>query len=296
MPVHIGGHTPRSGGSGPVLCLSAVNAFPSEHLSSANRSAKDAERALKKYRWILNVAIDEYFNSGGGAPSSSTAGNAKKVGDIWERFKDPSRNLITIEGFMNLCQELDIDPESDIVLFCLASDLGSKSIGEFAKEPFVSGWTDIDPGIDSVTKMKAALPHLRKKLNTDAAYFKKVYMHTFDLSKAEGARVLALDTALSMWQLFIPPAMAAKPSALSHVEAGQSPSGPATKNPSLLGESGFQLWLDFQKSRNKAVSKDTWSLFIDFVRTIDAEFKEYDESAAWPSTIDEFVEYAREHR
>ncbi len=87
-----------------------------------------------------------------------------------------------------------------------------------------------------------------------------------------------LTPALSMWELFIPPAMAAKPSALSHVDAGESPSGPATKNPSLLGESGFQLWIEFQKSRNKAVSKDTWSLFIDFVRTIDSEFKEYDES------------------
>lgn len=54
-----------------------------------------------------------------------------------------------------------------------------------------------DSSIDSVAKMKAALPHLRKKLNTDAAYFKKVYMHTFDLSKAEGARVLALDTGRS---------------------------------------------------------------------------------------------------
>lgn len=48
-----------------------------------------------------------------------------------------------------------------------------------------------------MAKMKAALPHLRKKLNTDAAYFKRVYMHTFDLSKAEGARVLALDTGES---------------------------------------------------------------------------------------------------
>lgn len=46
--------------------------------------------------------------------------------------------------------------------------------------------------------MKAALPHLRKKLNTDAAYFKKVYMHTFDLSKQEGARVLNLDTGGSL--------------------------------------------------------------------------------------------------
>lgn len=57
---------------------------------------------------------------------------------------DSSRNLITIDGFMSMCQELDIDPESDSVLFCLAADLGSKALGEFAKEPFVSGWLEID--------------------------------------------------------------------------------------------------------------------------------------------------------
>lgn len=116
--------------------------------------------------------------------------------------------------------------------------------------------------------------------------------------------------ALGMWQLFIPPAMAARPSALSRVPPGESPSGPATKTASEFGEKGFKLWLEFQEERGKKVSKDTWSLFIDFVRTIDAEYKEYDETgewsrsrlgkdqelttAAWPSTIDEFVEYARE--
>lgn len=46
---------------------------------------------------------------------------------------------------MTMCQELEIDPESDSVLFCLAADLGSKALGEFAKEPFVSGWLTIDP-------------------------------------------------------------------------------------------------------------------------------------------------------
>jgi DCN1-like protein 1/2 len=42
--------------------------------------------------------------------------------------------------------------------------------------------------------MKKALPGIRKKLNIDPVYFKRVYMHTFDLAKKEGARTLALDT------------------------------------------------------------------------------------------------------
>lgn len=31
------------------------------------------------------------------------------------------------------------------------------------------------------------------------------------------------------------------------------------------------------KGKGKAVSRDTWVLFVDFVRSIDADFKEHDE-------------------
>jgi DCN1-like protein 1/2 len=41
--------------------------------------------------------------------------------------------------------------------------------------------------------MKAQLPELRRKLNSDPEYFKKVYQHVFDLSKAPGARTLVLE-------------------------------------------------------------------------------------------------------
>jgi DCN1-like protein 1/2 len=47
---------------------------------------------------------------------------------------------------MQLCEELGIDPEADVVLFCLAADLGSKATGEWEKDPFVKGWLSIDSG------------------------------------------------------------------------------------------------------------------------------------------------------
>jgi DCN1-like protein 1/2 len=51
--------------------------------------------------------------------------------------------------------------------------------------------------VNSIEGMKNTLPGLRRKLNTDPVYFKKVYMHTFDLAKAAGARTLAFDTGES---------------------------------------------------------------------------------------------------
>lgn len=53
--------------------------------------------------------------------------------------------------------------------------------------------------VNSIEGMKNALPGLRRKLNTDPVYFKKVYMHTFDLAKAAGARTLAFDTGTSLF-------------------------------------------------------------------------------------------------
>ena len=50
-----------------------------------------------------------------------------------------------------------------------------------------------------------------------------------------------------------------------------------------------------QEKYGKSISKDTWSLFLDFIDSCDDEFKEYDEDGAWPVVIDSFVEYARAH-
>ncbi|KAJ9113641.1 hypothetical protein QFC22_005949 [Naganishia vaughanmartiniae] len=140
--------------------------------------------------------------------------------------------------------------------------------------------------------MKSQLPALRKRLVTDPEYFKKVYAHTFTLSLRPGARTLELEPALSYWQAFIPPALASNPSALSSTSSKSSPS----TGPPAFSKSDLDLWCEFMKEKGKAVSKDTWLLFIDFLRGVDKDFKEHDEEAAWPSTIDAFVEYAREKK
>ena len=51
-----------------------------------------------------------------------------------------------------------------------------------------------------------------------------------------------------------------------------------------------------QEHHNRALSKDTWAQLLDFVRTISPDFSNFDESAAWPYLLDEFVEYARARR
>jgi DCN1-like protein 1/2 len=51
--------------------------------------------------------------------------------------------------------------------------------------------------------------------------------------------------------------------------------------PTQFTKAHFDKWIEFQEKKGKAVSKDTWSLLIDFIRTIDSEFKEYDEGGEY---------------
>ncbi|CCH44366.1 DCN1-like protein 2 [Wickerhamomyces ciferrii] len=56
-------------------------------------------------------------------------------------------------------------------------------------------------------------------------------------------------------------------------------------------------WIEFLNVEWKqAISKDTWNMFFVFLQDYekDPELKNYDETAAWPSIIDSFVEYIKE--
>jgi hypothetical protein len=90
--------------------------------------------------------------------------------------------------------------------------------------------------------------------------------------RVESVRTVAID----MWTLFIPPALSSSPSALSHLPPGARQNTSSTEPPQFA-QTEFDAWIAFQKQKNRAVSKDTWSLFVDFIRSIDKEFKEYDE-------------------
>lgn len=56
----------------------------------------------------------------------------------------------------------------------------------------------------------------------------------------------------------------------------------------------IDLWIEFLEGRKHAISRDTYSLLLDFARNIDYDLKNFDEeNGAWPVLLDEFVDFAR---
>ncbi|OAX36925.1 defective in Cullin neddylation protein 1 [Rhizopogon vinicolor AM-OR11-026] len=258
----------------------------SEFCSITNASPKDAKRYLDKHQRRLDVAIDAYFQESSGG--RTTVASTSRLNALFDRYKDPSGDDISVDGTIQLCQDLQVDPE-DVVLLAVAYELKSPRVGEWNRKGWIEGWSRL--GCDSTDSMRVTLAPLRVKLGSDSTYFRKVYDHTFTFARTEGQRSLAVETALAFWALLIPTGLAG--GALNHDLTDEDVDMDGE------GSSGWtdehtQWWFQFLTEKGgKGVSKDTWMMLFDFIRSIDSKFLTHDAEAAWPSTIDDFVAWAR---
>ncbi|KAH8822657.1 defective in Cullin neddylation protein 1 [Flagelloscypha sp. PMI_526] len=257
----------------------------------------DARKFLKKYKTVeaaMNAYYDnpnEFGKPGHKSTNSSSGPSTTKLNALFDKYKESDSDSIAIDGTIQFCSDLGVDPE-DVVLLPVAFELKSPRMGEWTRKEWVEGWKNL--GSASLS-MGAVLPRLRTKLASDPEYFKNVYNYTFNFAKQEGQRSIGLDTAQAFWQLLLP--FGFKGGALSHVvEQDEDESGdvPMSSPEDGFKEEYIQWWFDFLEEKGgKGVSKDTWQMVRQFIRTIDSKFEKHDDEASWPSQIDDFVAYAR---
>lgn len=254
-------------------------ALEREFTDVTGATAKQAQSTLSKHGYKLDAALDAYFNDAGDVPPAAPTGtNRSKLNQLFDSYKDPDTDSILVDGTLRFCQDLGVDPE-DVVLLAVAYELKSPAVAEFPREGWLSGWTHLR--CDTVPAMQNVLPQLRAKLGSDPQYFATVYSATFEFAKSPGQRSLPLETAESFWNLLLPHA----------VRGGALQGAPAPWSIAQLAS-----WYAFlRETKVKGISKDTWSMFLEFLKAVDPQFSAYDEEAAWPSIIDDFVVWAREH-
>ncbi|KAI0339122.1 DUF298-domain-containing protein [Trametopsis cervina] len=250
-------------------------------------SSRDAKKYLEKHNRRVDLAIDAFYNDPNAhRPSHSSGPSTSKLNQLFDTYKDPDEDEITVNGTIKLCQDLAVDPE-DVVLLAVAYELKSPGMGEWTRKGWVDGWKAI-----GIPTMKTALLRLRDRLGSDAPYFQQVYNYTFEFARPTGQRSLGLDMAQGFWALLIPHGV--QGGALSHKREDGDDDAMG------IDEEGWQeeyleWWFEYLTSKGvKGVSKDVWQMFLEFVRTIDAKFEKYDAEAAWPSAIDDFVEFAKQ--
>mmetsp|Transcript_9610 Transcript_9610/g.23293 ORF Transcript_9610/g.23293 Transcript_9610/m.23293 type:complete len:234 (+) Transcript_9610:188-889(+) len=218
--------------------------------SSSSSSTKKSRRKSKSYS---NVYIDE------------AAAEA-----LFAEFADEDDpTVIEMDGIVKLCEQLDIDPESDVRILVLLWKLGSKEKpAQITKEEFMGGCNNLE--IDTIEKLKSLLPSLDTGF-LDQDEFKSFYKFCFQFNRQGTHKTLDKDMVVALWNMLL---------------KGRIPDERLDT---------FCTFTEIQKSYTR-ITLDQWTSFLDFCHECE-DLSTYDEStSAWPVLIDDYVEYMEEQQ
>lgn len=230
------------------------------------------------------MAIDSYLTTNKLKKSGKILENLVKIYQKYQDSQDPDH--IDIDGTLAYLLDLGIESDDPRALV-LAYYLQAPSIGVFNKNSFLSQWQQ--QKVTNLLEMKSFIDKIYKiivtndtnhsiTINDQLINFENFYNFTFDfLMVNENQKLLDLATAVDYWKLLLP--------LLSQDEH-------------VLTR--FNQWYDFiSQEYKRSISKDSWSMIYLFIQDIlmkdPINFSGYDEMAAWPSVIDEYIEYLREN-
>lgn len=186
-----------------------------------------------------------------------------KILALFEVYKDKDEDYILADGVERFCMDLEVKPEEFTVLV-LAWKFGAETMCEFSRTEFVQGCKSMK--VDSIKGIQSKFPDLLAEVQ-DKHAFKDLYRwsYKFGLDTASGQRTLPTDMAISMWKLVF-----------------------SQREPPVL-----QRWLEFLEKHTsiRGIPKDTWDMFLNFVEQVGDDLSSYDDTEAWPSLLDDFVEF-----
>jgi len=196
-------------------------------------------------------------NNNGKAPSDS------KIHALYSKYKDAREDMVLSEGIESFCLDLELKPEEFKVLV-LAWKCGAEKMCRFSRAEFFRGCRSLRA--DTLRGLKTRLPEAVAEVRADSAAFKDLYRFTFRFGLEGGQKALPVEMAVSLWLLVF-----------SHNE------------PPLLTR-----WVRFLQSAESpahGIPRDTWNMFLNLIEAIgDGDLSSYDDSEAWPSLFDDFIE------
>lgn len=246
-----------------------------QFVSLTGATERQATRFLKNASFKMNEAVDTYFSSDGNGKGPSPV--EAKLESLFDQLQDSNdeKDKLELDSTMAyLTEKLKINIENAELLVVLEL-LQAPSVGMITRRGYVDGWKNT--GVGATHQEHAA--HLRRlisSLSSDPALFKKVYRYAFVAGREPDQKALGLENALVYWDiLFASPGMEWK-----------------TANRDWL-----DLWKSFLNAKwTRSVNKDMWNMTLEFaVKSLsDESLSFWNEDGAWPSVIDDFVEWCRE--
>mmetsp|Transcript_10112 Transcript_10112/g.10200 ORF Transcript_10112/g.10200 Transcript_10112/m.10200 type:complete len:224 (-) Transcript_10112:633-1304(-) len=188
----------------------------------------------------------------------------------YRTYSDPDDpDCMTMEGIGKLCEDLGIDPQSDVRILVLLWRLGAVSTpGQISKEEFMTGMRAM--GLSNLEGIRSALPSLDPGF-LEHSKFKDFFHWVFQFSREGTNKTIEKEIVLEMLQIVL--------------------SGGMNRAPHL------ELFLEFMNApiteKHKRITADQWDQFLHFETVTSSDMSNYDENGAWPILLDDFVEWFR---
>lgn len=196
--------------------------------------------------------------------SESRPYSEAKISALFEKYKDETEDSILSEGIEEFCIDLQLKPDEFKVLV-LAWKFEAEQMCRFTRTEFLTGCRALKA--DSCRVLQARLPEIVTAVTTDPDNFRDLYRFTykFGLDVSTGQRILPVDMAVSLWLLVY-----------------------SQDEPPLL-----KKWLHFldKHPQVRGIPRDTWNMFLNFTTVVGTNLSQYDDTEAWPSLFDDFVEF-----
>ncbi|KAI1032706.1 hypothetical protein LB504_006627 [Fusarium proliferatum] len=246
-------------------------------LSSTKETGKDtpASPHQTESEQTPNNSKSRFFSSNGDTKGPSPL--EVSLDKLFSQLQDSSdeKDKLELDSTMSyLTEKLQVNIENAELLVALEL-LQAPSVGVITRKGYVDGWKVTGAGTTH-QEHAAHIRKLTKSLSSDTTLFKKVYRHTFVAGRDGDQKALNLETALVYWDiLFASPGMEWK-----------------TSNRNWL-----ELWKSFLNDKwTRSVNKDMWNMTLEFAlkSLSDESLSFWNEDGAWPSVIDDFVDWCRE--
>ncbi|KAJ3210409.1 hypothetical protein HDU83_007685 [Entophlyctis luteolus] len=187
----------------------------------------------------------------------------------FESLADPDDDqCIGIAGIERLCNEIDVDIGGQCVL-ALAYRLNAKQMGIFSRAEWMNGMQLL--GADSIKKLKQKIPEL-ESLFSRPDQVKEMYKWAFYFGKEScEKKYIDVEIGKGLWKLLL-----ADRNTYRHVD----------------------LFIEYLEEEDhvKVINRDQWTSFFDFSTSVEDDLSNYEDNAAWPVLLDDFVEHVRQRR
>ncbi|KAJ3432226.1 rp42 related [Anaeramoeba flamelloides] len=183
--------------------------------------------------------------------------------ETFNTYKNEESDFMDADGIEKFLIDIEIDPIS-LEALVISWVIESETMCIFTRKEFLNFWKY---EADTTERIQSKIPFFMKRCEQN---FNKFYVWVFGWSKEHSEhRSIALPIARELWKLILP----------GHWKL-------------------CDKWFEFINTLNEnsnSINLDSWKLLLDFAQTTGSSMEDYDETAAWPVLIDDFVEWYLEN-